>query len=354
MDFNARVIPLHLNPLGFIEVFTRHGADLNDLLRGTGISPAMFDMQDIRISYMQQQALIRNGLNQCRNPAGLGLTTGLEMDWCFWGPLGYIVHSSPSLKEAGEAFRRYMVIAQPYYTMMVAKPTTYFDSRQRLIDPLEYSSDAVFDEDVRMFTLEFRVAMTTRLWALCGNQNVEDPSVQVTLSFPEPPHSEMYSQLPCESVTFGTEKTAIAASVPYVVKPFRKFRLRAYRRLIQQCEQELNQGPLNISFTDRVRWHIRAHFSPTLDLEKVATGMQMPARSLTRRLASEETSFRKLLHAVRMEIASHQLRSSGLSVDEVADIVGFSCASSLRRAMKKWAGTTISNLREQSSGEMSL
>lgn len=48
-----------------------------------------------------------------------------------------------------------------------------------------------------------------------------------------------------------------------------------------------------------------------------------------------------------MEIATHQLRSSALSVDEVAEIVGFSCASSLRRAMKKWSGTTISNIRER-------
>lgn len=353
MDFNARVIPLHLNPLGFIEVFTRHGAELHDLLRGTGISPAMFDMQDIRISYMQQQALIRNGLNLCRTP-GLGLITGLEMDWCFWGPLGYIIHSSPSLKEAGESFRRYMVIAQPYYTVMVAKPTTYFDARHRLVDPLEYPSDDIFDEDIRLFTLEFRVAVTSRLWAICGNQDVDDTSVHVTLGYPEPGHSELYSRLPCESVAFGADETAISAAVPYVVKPFRKLRTRAFRRLIQQCEQELNQGPLNISFTDRVRWHIRAHFTPNIDLDRVAAGMQMPPRSLTRRLASEDTSFRKLLHSVRMEIATHQLRSSGLSVDEVADIVGFSCASSLRRAMKKWAGTTISNLREQSPGELTL
>jgi AraC-like DNA-binding protein len=104
---------------------------------------------------------------------------------------------------------------------------------------------------------------------------------------------------------------------------------------------------VDITFTDRVRWHIRSHFNPAIDLEQVAQGMQMPPRSLTRRLAAEKTSFRKLLHSVRMEIATHQLRSSGLSVDEVAEIVGFSCASSLRRAMKKWAGTTISHIRER-------
>lgn len=346
MDFNARVIPLHLHPLGFIEVFTSLGADLHDLLRGTGISPAMFDMQDIRISYMQQQVLIRNGIALCKTP-GLGLKTGLELDWSYWGPLGYIIHSSPSLKDAGEAFRRYMVIAQPYYALMVSRPTTYFDSPRRLVDPLEYPTDTVFDEDIRMFSLEFRIAMTARLWMICGNQSVEDTDVHVTLSYQEPGHVELYRQLPCKSVAFGTEQTAISASTPYVIKPFRKFRKRGYRKLIQQCEQELNNAPVTISFTDRVRWHIRAHFNPQIDLEQVADGMQMPPRSLTRRLAGEDTSFRKLLHAVRMEIASHQLRSSGLSVDEVAELVGFSCASSLRRAMKKWAGTTISHLREQ-------
>ncbi|MFL1404482.1 helix-turn-helix domain-containing protein [Marinobacter sp. M1N3S26] len=350
MDFNARVIPLHLHPLGFIEIFVRHGASLSDLLKGTGISPAMFDMQDIRISYLQQQTLVRNGIQHCRKP-GLGLITGMEMDWSFWGTLGYTIHSSPSLKEAGEAFRRYLVIAQPYYALMVSRPTTYIDCNRRVVDPLDYATDEVYEEDVRMFTLEFRVAMAARLWTLCGNPDARDTDVHVTLDYPEPAHVDLYSELPCKSVTFGTDRTAISADYNYVIKPFRPYRRRAYRKLIQQCEQELNQAPVDITFTDRVRWHIRSHFNPSIDLEQVAQGMQMPPRSLTRRLAAEKTSFRKLLHSVRMEIATHQLRSSGLSVDEVADIVGFSCASSLRRAMKKWSGTTISHIREQQGVE---
>ncbi len=346
MDFNARVIPLHLHPLGFIEIFIRHGASLSDLLRGTGISPAMFEMQDIRISYLQQQTLIRNGMQHCRKP-GLGLIAGMEMDWSFWGTLGYIIHSSPSLKEAGEAFRRYMVISQPYYALMVSRPTSYFDCNRRIVDPLVYSSDEAYDPDVKMFTLEFRVAMAARLWTACGNPDAADTDVHVTLDYPEPGHVDLYSELPCKSVTFGMEQTAISADYSFVINRFRPYRRRAYRKLIQKCEQELNQAPVDITFTDRVRWHVRAHFSPNIDLEQVASGMQMPPRSLTRRLANEGTSFRKLLHAVRMEIATHQLRSSGLSVEEVAELVGFSCASSLRRAMKKWSGTTISHIRER-------
>lgn len=350
MDFNARVIPLHLHPLGFIEVFTSLGASLPDLLRGTGISAAMFDMQDIRISYLQQQALIRNGLATCDTP-NLGLQVGLNMDWSFWGTLGYTIHSSPSLQEVGEAFRRYVVVAQPYYALMVSRPTTYVDCNRRIVDPLNYASDTQFDADVRAFTLEFRLGVAARLWAACGNPGASDTDVHVTLDYPEPANTELYRQLPCKSVAFDAETSAISASAEYVLKPFRPLRKRAYRRLLQQCEQELNQAPVEISFSDRVRWHIRAHFSRHIDLEQVAAGMQMPPRSLTRRLASENTSFRKLLHAVRMEIATHQLRASNLSVEEVADIVGFSCASSLRRAMKKWAGTTISHLRETADSE---
>src|SRR5688572_1037078 len=122
MDVNAKVIPFHLQPLGFIEAFTTFGADLNALLAGAGIPPHVLKTPREKISYAQQTALIQTGVELCRKP-GLGLLVGAHFDWLFFGTVGAVIHCSPTLREAGEAFRRYLMIAQPWYAQCERKPT---------------------------------------------------------------------------------------------------------------------------------------------------------------------------------------------------------------------------------------
>jgi AraC-like DNA-binding protein len=73
--------------------------------------------------------------------------------------------------------------------------------------------------------------------------------------------------------------------------------------------------------------------------------MHMTPRQLTRQLALEKTSFRTLLHEVRMELTSYHLRASRLSIDEISDLMGFSSPSSLRRAIRNWTGTAAGMIR---------
>ena len=63
----------------------------------------MFEMQEVMISYRQFQRLLYNGIHLCQRP-GLGLAVGMHFDWSYWGPVGYVVHCSPSLKHAARRF----------------------------------------------------------------------------------------------------------------------------------------------------------------------------------------------------------------------------------------------------------
>ncbi|MFD1217168.1 MULTISPECIES: AraC family transcriptional regulator [Microbulbifer] len=348
MDFDARLIPLHRHPLGFIEAFTSLGADQDALLAGTGISPAMFDLQRAHISYHQWQQLLRNGIRLCRQP-NLGLAVGLQLHWSYWGPLGFLVHCSPSLKDAAEAFRRYMVIVQPFYALRAGKSNSYLDTGDRVVEPINYVTPHDHDPMLRAFALQFRLATTLRIWDSCGNKNVSDPEIQVRLADPKPACTRLYEQLPCQSLAFECDSSTISGSMALVFKRFRPLRQRTFDHLIQECERELDHFSESITFCERVRWHIRAHFTPNQELGKVAEQLQLSARSLTRRLSAEGTSFRRLLHEIRMEIAVHHLQHSSLKLDTIADYTGFSCASSLRRAVKNWTGRAAGEVRAATS-----
>jgi AraC-like DNA-binding protein len=66
------------------------------------------------------------------------------------------------------------------------------------------------------------------------------------------------------------------------------------------------------------------------------------------------TSFRRLLRDGRIEMTLYQLKASRLSADEIAELSGFSCASSMRRAIKSACGLPLSKAREPTLGNLAL
>lgn len=346
----AKQIPLQLHPLGFVEAFTHFGADLNRLLENTGITPAMLGSKNAKISYNQQNQLLRNGIRLCRKP-GIGLLVGNYMDWSYNGTVGGVVHCSPSLKEAGEAFRRYLLMAQPYYTMYIHKPNIYLEEHGKMVNPIRFLASPPGDAELNLFELEYRVAVTLRVYDMCGNKSVADPSVELKLHYPAPAHAQLYEELPCHSVRFGCDETSITAHLEFITKPFRLFRKPAFDRIMAQCEEEFRKAELESTAARKVRWHVTGYFNSApgrqISLEEVADLLATTPRALTRRLAAEGTNFRNILHEVRMEVASHHLRSSRLPVEKIAELMGFSNASSLRRAIKNWTGSSVGEIREQ-------
>lgn len=348
----AKQIPLQLHPLGFVEAFTHFGADLNRLLENTGITPALLSSKAAKISYNQQNQLLRNGIRLCRKP-GIGLLVGNYMDWNYNGTVGNVVHCSPSLKDAGEAFRRYLLIAQPYYTMYIHKPNIYIEEGGMVVNPMRHFASPPGDAELNLFEAEYRLAVTLRIYDMCGNKTVADPSVRVKLHYPAPEHTHLYDELPCDSVAFDCPESSITAHFEFINKPFRLFRKAAFDRIVAQCEDEFQKADLESTATRKVRWHVSAYFNSApgrqITLEEIAEILAISPRALSRRLAAEGTNFRNILHEVRMEVASHHLRSSRLTVEKIADLMGFSNASSLRRAIKNWTGSSVGEIREQRS-----
>lgn len=345
MDINSKVIPLHLHPLGFIEAFTHLGANLEDLLQNTQINQNMLSAKELKISYNQQRTLILNGIRLCNKP-GIGLLVGQYMDWSYNGPVGGVVNCSPSMAEAGKAFLRYIMIAQPYYITYMTKPAFYIDNKGMLVTPMYLKAIQDQSQELLQFESDYRLAVYLRIVDMCGNKSVENTEVHVGLQIPEPAHSAMYRDLPCTSVSFNCEQSYISAHYSYVTTPWRLFRKHAFDRTVDQCEEEFQKANIETTYTAKVRWHVSKIFTEQATLEKVADCINITPRALTRKLANEGTSFRQIMHDVRMELVSYHLQSSNISVEKLAEIMGFSGASSLRRAIKNWSGNAVSRLRE--------
>jgi AraC-like DNA-binding protein len=80
--------------------------------------------------------------------------------------------------------------------------------------------------------------------------------------------------------------------------------------------------------------------------QDVADSLHMSLRTLQRKLADEDTSYKDILDETRRELADQYLRQGFLSVSEVTYLLGFSEPSNFARAFKRWTGRTPSEFRK--------
>lgn len=351
MDFDKKVIPFELHPMGMIEVFSHLGAPLSSLLDGTELGPSALQMSGLKISYSQQARLIENALN-CLQLPGLGLRVGLALGWQYNGSVAGIVSCSPNLADAGVAFRRYLQIAQPLYRLYFSQPDFYLDSGSYLVSPMRTLMDEAVAPELARFELEFRLALTLRFYDACGNKSVADPSVLVGLHYDEPDYVALYGDLPMTAIKFNCAQSYVAAQYDFFTTSWRPLRQSIYQRVINQCETEFADAGIETAYADKVRWLIGKSFNHEINLPQVADQLELSPRALTRKLAAEGTHFREIHNQVRMELTCLHVRSSNLPLAELADLMGFSCAASLRRAVKSWTGDPLGSLKN-AGGESS-
>ena len=77
----------------------------------------------------------------------------------------------------------------------------------------------------------------------------------------------------------------------------------------------------------------------------------MSPRTLQRKLATENTSYQKVLDQTRYRMALDYLQQPRLAVSAVAYLLGFTEPSAFYRAFRKWHGSTPGRYRDSLQGE---
>jgi len=80
--------------------------------------------------------------------------------------------------------------------------------------------------------------------------------------------------------------------------------------------------------------------------EVVAGTLNISPRSLQRKLAAEGTTYRKLIDAVRQELAESYVTDGNFSLTEISYLLGFSSQAAFSRAFKRWTGVTPQEFRD--------
>ncbi len=82
-------------------------------------------------------------------------------------------------------------------------------------------------------------------------------------------------------------------------------------------------------------------------ISAVAAALGMNARTLQRRLQAEGVRYQEIVDAARGSLARRALATSGRSLEEIAESLGYADVSSLSRAFRRWCGCSPAEYRER-------
>lgn len=169
----------------------------------------------------------------------------------------------------------------------------------------------------------------------------------VRFAGPCPIHGDEYARLFPGEIAFSAPVSAMGIPVPYLD--------RAVSQDVDSLHQFLRAAPGNLLWqyraTDLLSEKIRAILKDALpahvDIAEAAQAVGFSQRTLHRRLIGEGTNFQEIKDGLRRDVAIDCLDHSRLSIEEIAEHIGFSDAAAFYRAFKTWTGVAPGVYRQR-------
>lgn len=195
---------------------------------------------------------------------------------------------------------------------------------------------AVDDDELIIMVL---LGITHRLLNWTIGQTIALDRVDITRK--QPSYAHEYNFLFMAPVHFGQKTNSLSFAANYLDMPIVQTGLELDQFLSTPTIHLMTSHDSGRSLTSKIRAMIRAdvagHFP---EFSAIAKTLQMTTATMRRRLRSEGSSYRQLKDDMRRDTAIYHLSRGTISIDNVAELVGFSEPTSFFRAFKRWTGVT--------------
>ncbi len=311
-----------------VQLVRRWGVTAQDLLSDAGLSETDLHDPQSRLPLEMFGALIERARTLTGEP-GLGFYLGLQKRVSMYGYLGFAAMSAGSLREALELFIRFT----PALTTSISLGLQVEGRVASLV--VREHADLGSSRDVALTSLMVGMRQIGR--ALTGRE-LEGDRADVALV--EPPYFHRFKHL-MPNTRFGQPVSQVVFDASYLDFPLVHADRAALRLAREQCERALDALGYDGDLVERTRRAIAGSDADGFrSLEQVAAHLAVSPRTLKRKLAALGTSFSGLLEGERRERALLMLQSQRVSLDEVAERLGYSGLSHFVRAFHRWTGST--------------
>ena len=331
----GRILKIASRPAAFIvEELRRRGVDPGPLLKEVGLARADLADPDGRVPYAAVLGLAERAAT-ATGDASFGLRLGFSIDPRDSGLLGFVMLNSPTLLDALDNLRRYFRVVGEGEDFEIERGGPTVTLRFRETDPalrgLRQNSDYIAAIVVRS----------------CRDL-VRKPIAPKRAEFihARPNHKVDYEGVLGCPVSFHAPWDALVFDKTTMDLPVAGADDRLLKALEAACAKILGPVPAKRDLVHDVRELMLDGLSRgTATLDATARALGLSAKTLERRLASHDTSFTKLLDALRADLVRQYLADTDFRLEQIAYLVGYSEPAALVRAFRRWTGTTPAAFR---------
>ena len=309
------------------------GLSAERLCRGLGLNPQDLAKPDALISHQQTRSLILRAQRMLDEPA-LGLAVGGRETPVSWGLAGLAMLTCETLGEAVH----YGLERQTEAGSMIEHHLVSDGPRLHLM-----ATPRVFDLEIEAFLVEEAFAGSVAVVRAMVGPSFRP--TQVDLAYASEGHHRLYERFFRCPVRFQADEHRLTLETKWL-----QARLPGYdpitsglvhQQLNQLLRIPIGQDDLLESVASRLRHGLQEAPRQT----EMAGHINVSERTLRRRLAQRETSFRELRDSTRLDRARDLLLNSSLTIAHVAQALGYADARSFRRAFKRWTGQLPTEVR---------
>ena len=311
------------------------GKDPRGLIAGVNLSLDALADHETRVTFNEATTLFRNAVSLSEDP-GFGLTLGITQRLDDWGLLGYALATCRTALDGMKLAQKYSGAATNIVEAAFEERDEGFAILMRARQPLS---------DLLPFAIE--EAFSSTLMVLRQRTGREVRPLSVELAYGPPDYAARYRSIFKCAPRFNQSQNAMVFSRSDVLEPLPSHNPVTARLAEQLCEQDLKsrQAEAKGDMAHRVYREILKNPGNFPSSEKMAQMLGMSRSTLSRALKKLDTSYQALLDEARRRLAIEYLQTSGLSLEEIAWLVGFSDAGNFHRAFRKWTGHPPSHFR---------
>jgi AraC-like DNA-binding protein len=316
-----------------IGVLRSQGVDVAPLLQRHGISEQALADSKARIPRDNYARFLDDVINNYNIP-GFGLLDGSNVNLLDHGILGYAMYSSATFGKAIERHSKYQDLLGA-----VLRTGLFVDGNTACLRVVDIARPDMVDTEAK---LRYNAELLFILWLQHGPAFAAGTRWyrQVHFSFTRPDYVDMYREFFACPVLFDQACNQVLFDAEYLERPLSFANEDAAELCERQCAALLGE----LTQADGVAGQIRRELGRTPGrfpgIRDMADRLAMSERTLRRRLAAENLSYKRLLLDFRMELARHYLSSRAMTVADVAHLVGYSDTANFHRSFSRQVGQT--------------
>lgn len=318
-----------------------HGIAPTALLQGSHLTLQQLADADFTVQAAQELVVASNLLDLAGHDAGLGLEVGLSYRLSNYGLLGFGLLSSATGTEAIALARRFLALTYTYAGIAFRRT-----GQQAIVtfDPsIELSSE------LQRFFVERAMGATCRVLRDVIGSDFE------LASFDLAHHATPGGRKHVLGASIRHDRRANAISFPhaFLERPLPQANAATAAMCERMCTELLARRRVRLDMAAFLSEYLSTHaFERPPLLHDIAALLNTSERTLKRRLQEEGASFRDISNAVRKSKAQALVAEGRLSMNEIADALGFSDPSSFSQAYKRWTGTAPSLVRAKKTATL--